>query len=413
MTDPRTPPARLLDLTRLVSRVGRGPWTGIDRVEAAYLARLQGDPVPLFGLVRRPFEYVLLDRNGITALAARLRGRVPWGAADLRAQLHRRANPAARAADADLRRLAIGRCGHRGLARMLLRHLPAQSAWLNVGHSNLGPEVFGAVHALGGRATILVHDTIPLDWPAFQRPGTVEAFARRMRAVADHADLVICPSRATEADVARHLAGFGRIPPILTALPGVDVAEPDFGTLPASVDPNRAGFVTVGTIEPRKNHSLLLDIWDHLAATLPEAEVPALHIIGARGWANASVFARLDGSPLMGRHVFEHGRLQDGTVAAMVVSARALLMPSVAEGFGLPPAEARALGTPVIATDLPVYRETLGNNPVYLDGTDMYSWTKEILGLARGPDRGRLSTGRAAAVLPTWQDHFNLVLKVT
>ena len=68
------PAARLLDLTRLVSRVGRGPLTGIDRVELAYLDALLRQPEPLFALVRTTLGYVLLDRPGALALHARLTG---------------------------------------------------------------------------------------------------------------------------------------------------------------------------------------------------------------------------------------------------------------------------------------------------------------------------------------------------
>ncbi len=412
MSDPGRPPARLLDLTRLVSRVGRGAWTGIDRVEAAYLDRLLDDPTALFGLVRRPGAHILLDRSGVRALAARLKGEAPWGGADLRARLHLKASAAMQAADTDLRRIALDRSGP-GLAQMLRRHLPEGTAWLNVGHSNLDDAVFAAVHGLGGRATVLVHDTIPLDWPEFQRPGTVAAFAEKIRAVARNADLVVCTCEATGRDVARHFAAFERVPDLVVAPLGVVTPVPDPGALPGPVDVVRPRFVALGTIEPRKNHALLLDVWAHFAATLPAAEIPALHIVGARGWANAAVFERLDRSPLVGTHVFEHNRLADGAVAALIDGARALLMPSLAEGFGLPPAEALALGTPVIATDLPVYRETLGNNPVYLDGSDMYSWANEILRFSRGRPRGHSAARTEAPVLPTWQDHFDLVFKVT
>jgi glycosyltransferase involved in cell wall biosynthesis len=233
-----------------------------------------------------------------------------------------------------------------------------------------------------------------------------------MRIVSAQADVVICNSETTRRDVGRHFTRFGRVPELVVAPLGVTPPRPDPAALPAGVDLARPRFVTLGTIEPRKNHALLLDVWEHFARTLPEADIPALDIVGARGWANETVFDRLDRSPLRGRHLFEHGALADGAAAALVQGARALLMPSLAEGFGLPPAEALALGTPVIATDLPVYREFLGNNPVYLDGSDMYSWANQILSFSRGQAGTHTAARAEATALPTWQDHFDLVFRV-
>lgn len=408
------PSARLLDLTRLVSRVGRGPWTGVDRVEAAYLDRLLADPAPLFSLVKTALGFALFDRAGTAALAERLHGRAPWGAADGLSRLARKAGPARRAAESDLRRLALGRCRRRGLARLFARHLPPGTAWLNLGHSNLAPVVFDAIHRLpGGRATVLLHDTIPLDHPDWQRPGTVARFEQRMRAVSAGADLVICNSEATRADAARHFTAWGRVPPLLVAPLGVTAPDIDQSAVPRGIDRARPYFVALGTIEPRKNHALLLDIWEHFAATLPEAEIPALFIIGARGWANEAVFARLDTSPLIGRHVFEQAGLPDGAVGALLQGARALLMPSFAEGFGLPPAEALALGTPALVHNLPIYREILGNNPIYADVADMYLWATTIRELTRAEHTDQKAASGVPAGLPSWQEHFNLVLKVT
>ena len=62
-------PARLLDLTRLVSRLGRGPMTGIDRVECAYLTHLASRETLLFGLVRSAAGWLLLDQSGCARFA--------------------------------------------------------------------------------------------------------------------------------------------------------------------------------------------------------------------------------------------------------------------------------------------------------------------------------------------------------
>lgn len=398
------PGARLLDLSRLVSRVGRPALTGVDRVEAAYLRRFLADDVPLFALVRSSFGFTLFDRAGVDALAARLFGEVPWGEPDLVSKFFLKAGMGRRRPESDLRRLAIGRSGRRLLAPMLARHLPEDTTWVNVGHSNLVVSVFQAVQALpGGRAVVLVHDTIPLEHPEWQREGTVESFEARMRQVATRADLVIHTATATREVTEARFARFGRVPEGIVAPLGIETPDPDPTAIPAELRLDRDYFVTLGTIEPRKNHALLLDAWAMMAETQPEAEIPDLVIIGARGWNNAEVFARLDrGLP----HVHEAGPLPDGAVAALIGGAKALLMPSRVEGFGLPPGEALALGTPVIASDLPVYREVFGNNIVYLDPDDPYSWITAFRETAREQRGEPAASGR----LPTWEQHFNLAL---
>jgi glycosyltransferase involved in cell wall biosynthesis len=405
------PAARLLDLSRLFSRVGRGACTGIDRVEAAYLTRLLNDPCPLFSLVRTPEGFSLLDRDGTRALALRLFGAEAWGPADLRARLRLRANPAQRAGRADLRRLSLSRTSHNQIGSLLRRYLPEGTVWLNVGHANLGTGMFDAIHNIpGGRAVVLLHDTIPVDYPAFQRPETVSDFACKLAAIARNADLVICNSAATEADAKRHFSAIGPVPPTLVAHLGVDLARTEVGQLPASLNSARPWFLALGTIEPRKNHALLLDIWDHFAKELETDDIPGLVIAGRRGWLNEDVFRRLDTSPLAGLHIHEYANLDDASVTALLKETQALLMPSFAEGFGLPPAEALALGTPVIANDLPVYHEVLGNNPVYVPVANMYSWAEKIIELAQADRKERKAAVGEASWLPTWQEHFNLVL---
>lgn len=408
------PTARLLDLTRLVSRVGRGPWTGIDRVEAAWLTRLLDEPVPLFALVRTSLGFVLLDRAGTRALADRLHGRVGWGPIGPLARLSLKASPVRRRALSDLRKLALGRSSRRMLATLVRRHLPAGTAWINLGHTNLARPVFDAVKALpGGRAHVLLHDVIPLKFADRQDPRVLETFTHSLRNISELADLVICNSRVTAGDAAAALEAYGRVPPMIVAPLGIEPGQPDPSPPPLGLPPDRPYFVALGTMQPHKNTEFLLDIWEQFAGALPASRIPALFLVGARSPANPALNARLDTSSLPGQHVFELFGLDDGAVAALVAGARALLMPSLYEGFGLPAGEAIALGTPALVNDLPVYRETIGNNPIYANVDDMYLWVGQILDLSRAEKIVRKAADGAAAKLPTWQEHFNLVLKVT
>jgi len=412
---PTSPPrARLLDLSRLISRVGRHE-TGIDRVERAYLKRLQDQPEPLWALVKLRERFYLFDRAGAEALAARLTGSAAWGPLDAPARLRQRLRRPVPPVETDLRHLARGWCYAPGLKRLLRRHLRPGTAWINVGQVNLlERRVFDAIHAIpGGRAHVMIHDVIPLVYEGYKGLRGVELFRDKVALVSARADLVVCNSEATRREAAAQFSARGRVPPMLTAHLGIDLPQPDRAALPPGFDTARPWFIALGTIERRKNHALLLDIWEHFAATLPPEQIPALVIAGQRGWANDDLFERLDASPLTGRHVFEFNTLGDGAVAALVEGARALLMPSIMEGYGLPVAEALALGTPVLANDLPVYREAFGNNPVYADIADMYSWAKKILEFAEADTKGQRAAGGAGIQIPTWQEHFNLVLKVT
>ncbi len=401
------PPARLLDITRLIRRAGRTP-TGVDRVVSAYLHHLADGPAPLFALARTPMGYVLLGPQGVDGIAARAAGHVPWGRADTLARWLGDRSEVPRRAESDLRRLALDRCLPPGLPKMLSRHLPPGFAYLNVGHSNLTDRVLSAVrHGANGRVAVLIHDVIPLDFPQYQRPGTAETFRAMLKRVRAHAHVIIFNSAHTRRRAEAWMRRWGPVPDALVAHLGVPVPQP--GRLPGGFDPARPWFVVVGTIEPRKGHDLLLDIWEDMQCDHGR-ETPQLLICGARGWMNDAVFARLNRLP-PDSPVHEMPGLSDGQVAALIKGARALLLPSRAEGFGLPPVEAAALGTPVICSDLPAIREVLGDIPVYVSETDRYQFRKEIeamLGQGRRPERAV-----EAFVPPAWADHFDAVLKVT
>lgn len=394
--------ARLLDLTRLVSRLGRGPMTGIDRVERTYLSHLASRETPLFGLVRSGVGWLLLDQPGCARFAQIVSGKVGLPPADLLSRLVHRHDPIRARAETAARQLAIARAARPFLPR-LLRRLPQGTSYLNVGHVNLGEKALASLSRAGLSVAVLIHDTIPLDHPQFARPGTVEPFRARLAAVSVHASRIIHLTEATRRLTEAQLALLGRVPPGLVAPIGVDLAAPDSALLPHGLDLSAPYFVTLGTIEPRKNHTFLLDVW----ARLP-TPAPRLYIVGNRGWADPALLARLDALPADGPVRVLHG-LPDGAVAALVAHARALLAPSLAEGFGLPPVEAASLGTPVIATDLAVTRELLGNKAVYLHATDLYPWVETIVRQAALP---QIDGEKTVWQAPTWDAHFKTVLSL-
>ena len=379
---------RLLDVTRLISRAGLVQ-TGVDRVEAAYLRRILDDPIA-FGLARTALGYVVINHDGLGALAKAIDSG-DWGRPDVLSRMNRKLNAAAKLGQSFVRRHAIGRCRPNGLLKTLRRCMPPKFAYYNVGHSNISQRTILSVADAGGRSSVLIHDTIPLDWPEMQRHGTVAAFARKVAVVCSHADRVIVSTHSVAADLARHVTD---IPPLVVAPLGVTVPRKE--PISRRLDTESPYFVTVGTIEPRKNHALLLDIWDAWD------DPPNLFVCGRRGWKNAAVFARLDAGV---NNVTEVAELSDGQLASLVEGARALLFPSFAEGYGLPPIEAAALGTSALVADLPACREVLGDGAVYLDPTDRYAWENAIKNMAL-TDKDDAKSPR---VPPDWDTHFKLV----
>lgn len=390
----RAPSARLMDISRLVSRAGQ-TLTGIDRVELAYLRAVLNHSIPSFAVSRTALGFVLLDETGIAAFIEAVEQN-EWPNADLVSQLNPRLSLPAKRGQTFVRNIAVRKAPVAALSA-LLRHLPECTAYLNVGHSNLTQRMLAAVKTIpNSQVTVMVHDTIPLDYPQFQRSKIPMDFESRLTRVGRFADLVLCTSNTEAKNVRRHLEVLGNVPEIHVSHIGIDIVVPE--PMPDIQPPF---FLTVGTIEPRKNHALLLDVWPDLPIGAPK-----LVICGSRGWNNEEVFARLDSSD---DRIVELAGVSDGAVRMMMEQCSGFLFPSFAEGFGLPPVEAAMAGAPLLCSDLPVLREILGSNAVYLDPTDRYQWTKAVTTLI---DTQKPQV-KQPPVFPSWEAHFNSVFTKT
>ena len=371
----------LIDVSRLVWRSWRGGLpTGVDRVCLAYVRHYRNCSRAVLQRGGRQFVFdpVASDRLFDAFALSPKKFRTRFAALAVRALLS-------------------------GFAKPIQRGL----LYLNVGHTGLNePSLPLWVEWHGLRAVYFIHDLIPLTHPQYCRPGEGDKHVRRIENVLASASGVIGNSRATIEELRAFAAKRGLpMPPAVAAfIAGPAVPE---GLAPAKLE--RPYFITVGTIEGRKNHILLLRIWERLARRFG-SKSPMLIVVGQRGWEAAEALAMLDGSDVVEQHVRELGACADDELASLIAGARALLMPSFAEGFGMPVAEALQLGTPVIASDLAVYREFAGNIPTYLDALDEPGWERAIVDyIGDSGDRRRQRSDMKGYSPPDWQSHFQIV----
>jgi glycosyltransferase involved in cell wall biosynthesis len=216
--------------------------------------------------------------------------------------------------------------------------------------------------------------------------------------------LLIYNSADTQARTERVMAPWGPVPQGIVAHLGTVAPVVAEAEVPAGLPPEGPYFVTIGTIEPRKNHALLLDVWERLG---PDA--PVLLIFGSRGWNNDAVFARLDALGA-GARVREVSGLSDGALASLVKGAQGLLFPSHAEGYGLPAVEALQLGTPVMCSNMATFREILAHHAEYIDDSAHEMWEELVKDWSKRPrDMHQVRDFEA----PTWAAHFKVTLTLT
>ena len=258
------------------------------------------------------------------------------------------------------------------------------------------------------RFLCLVHDLIPIDFPEYARPSGAALHRRRIATVA------AMTAETGGAAIANSAATGRALQPWLKTGTKIHVALLGTEALPPAVplvSDGRPYFVCLGTIEPRKNHLLLLHMWRHFAETLPPESVPRLVVVGRRGWENEQIVDMLERCPALVDHVDELGGCPDAHLSALLRGATALLMPSFAEGYGMPVAEALSVGTPVICSDLPALREVGEDVPEYLDPLDGTGWRAAVLDHAAG---GALHAAQMERLPgwhnPSWEEHIAIVV---
>ena len=376
----------LIDISRLLGRASQGRLpTGVDRVCLAYVQRwgARAQAVVQKGSWRRIFPYG--ESQELFALLL-----------DVPPNFARRVNWV--------------------IAKACVPPWPLQNAaekpGLYLGHS--GVEVRGFDQWARGthqQPVYFVHDLIPITHAEYCREGEQTAHVQRLTAMLQTGAGLISNSRFTldaVEEFARH-HGLPMPPAVVAPLAPAPLPEIDRTASPLS----QPYFVVLGTIEPRKNHLLLLNVWRELVQRFGDA-APHLVVIGQRGWECENVVDMLERCEPLKPFVHEIAACSDADLARYLRHARALLFPSFVEGYGMPLVEALMLGTPVVASDLTVFREIAGRIPDFLCPLDGPGWMQTVLDYTATPSaRREAQLGRMQGYrLPTWDEHFTQVEKL-
>jgi glycosyltransferase involved in cell wall biosynthesis len=415
------------DLSRMFIAAAAPTPRGIDRVDMGYASRFFADPEMLnVGLVP------LLGNMGVLSGAeawslARVVGEHWRNGGTSHAGLHEKgvsadASAASSGAGERNRRsgraAAIGRyirmVGHARWAgfRRATRRVPEGSLYVNTGQILLGcPPFFSWFERRPDvRPVFMLHDLIPMRHPEYSGPFLCKHHSRAVRTAARCAAALIATSHAAADELRQALREEGRsdLPIHVAPLPVDDdiLETPTTGQLP-----REPYFVMVGSIDQRKNHRLILHVWRDMIRR-DAAAVPKLVIVGPRGLRAADILDFIERSPGLAERVIVRNGLSTPAMREVVRGARALLMPSFTEGFGLPIIEALTLGVPVIASDIPAHREAGGAHAIYIDPLDGFAWRDAILaGAEAGLD---VSVNRRIDLLPyrprTWSSYFDDVV---
>lgn len=253
----------------------------------------------------------------------------------------------------------------------------------------------------GGKAVVTVHDLSFARFPQYAEAKNLKRLEKRFAATLARADAVITVSEFSKRELT---ALYGLSPDRVTVTShGVSIRPRPRPARPVPFP----YFLFIGTIEPRKNLETLLDAWRILKGRSGARWTHRLFVVGHHGWRckPAKEQARDKG---VESDVIVLDYVPDGELPDLYGAAEALVYPSLYEGFGFPPLEAMACGTPVIASTAPAIPEVVGDAALLCDPRDAEGFAEAMLRIrddaalrarlaAAGPARARQFTWERAA----------------
>lgn len=341
-----------LDLTGLLEHAGRP--IGLQRV-AAGLARTLLDAVrPVgFGHYRKHEGFAALEREAVIEL------------------LERGVSPPTRTTGSKLRRRIRRRFG--AANRSMHAPFAPGDVLLNPGFLTFksSDRRWLDAHLPGARVRYvgMIYDLIQLQYPEWFDPEQQEMVRDWHRFTGRHAAAILCISQATRRDAERFFARERIDAPPLVVLPLAVEPPRRHGSHAAA--PETPFVLSVSTIEVRKNHRLLFQVWRRLLEQNDPAKVPTLVLVGRKGWMVDDFWRELENSRYLDGKIVVRSDVGDEDLERLYETCLFTVFPSICEGFGLPVAESLVRGKYCVASTAPSLAEVGGDLIDYHDPFDV------------------------------------------
>jgi glycosyltransferase involved in cell wall biosynthesis len=227
----------------------------------------------------------------------------------------------------------------------------------------------------GVTVKFLVHDLLCIQQPRYFLPGTEEGFSRWLNVVGE-SDGAVCVSKNTAESLSSWMSTkkwqrFRKFEchwnhngvEVKGNIGNSAVVQPDDGSVLPRINGNDS-FLMVSTIEPRKGHSLVLDAFECLWQYGSEFN---LVMVGKQGWMVEQLVERLRNHPQLNKRLFWLEGISDEYLGKIYAASTCLVAASYEEGFGLPLIEAARHKLPIVARDIPVFREVADVHAFYFN----------------------------------------------
>jgi glycosyltransferase involved in cell wall biosynthesis len=265
------------------------------------------------------------------------------------------------------------------------------------------------------KAALFCYDIVPVLFPELSVVDGRQHFARYLVDLAHAADIVVTISMTSSRDFRALMSEIGApVPDVRVATLGTDIGLPPQQAPGSLAELCGTDFVLcVGTIEARKNHALLYNLWNQWIAQSPDA-VPVLVLVGMRGWGVADLLHRIQVNPAVHTKIRILDHVSDEELAWLYGSCAFTVYPSLYEGWGLPVSESLAAGKPCICSNVPAVLEAACGLARCIDPLDFPAWFDAVVDLHDHPVKREALAARIRSeyVVPTWDQHGAQVLAI-